>query len=283
MENYPNSSAGMINIKSFFDKLKIDKIETVSSSLVDTQKQKQKDDNVEINDDDIPNLFKSITDKNWHQHLMCVYPKLKDLIAFVESEYDTQIIYPPKDKLFSSLISCSYNDVKVVIIGQDPYHQPNEANGLAFSVNKGIKVPPSLRNIYKMISNDPLFNSFKPPGHGDLSSWAQQGVLLINTCLTVRHSKPGSHKDRGWELFTDQVIRSIAQKTSPIAFVLWGQHARNKKKIILEQNPNQHLILESVHPSPLSANESFFQSQQFSRINRFLKDTEQTPIDWQSL
>ncbi len=177
--------------------------------------------------------------------------------------------------IFNALKYTSYSDVKAVILGQDPYHQPGQAHGLCFSVKKGVPLPPSLVNIYKEITDD---LGVAMPQHGDLTGWARQGVLLLNTVLTVRAGQPNSHKDKGWEIFTDRVVECLNERTDPVIFLLWGANAKEKMKIIT--NP-QHKILTSVHPSPLSANRGFFGCGHFKTANRLLEEMGKTPIDWQ--
>lgn len=194
---------------------------------------------------------------------------------FLTEEYADQKIYPPKEDVFNALRYSAYGDTKVVILGQDPYHQPGQAHGLCFSVNKGVKIPPSLVNIYKELQTDLGIN---PPDHGYLADWAKQGVLLLNTTLTVRDSQPNSHKNKGWEIFTDRVIEALNKREIPMVFILWGANARAKEELIT--NP-AHMILSGAHPSPLSAYNGFFGGQYFSRANRFLQATGQKAIDWQ--
>lgn len=194
---------------------------------------------------------------------------------FLTEEYANQKIYPPKEDVFNALRYSAYGDTKVVILGQDPYHQPGQAHGLCFSVNKGVKIPPSLVNIYKELQTDLGIN---PPDHGYLADWAKQGVLLLNATLTVRDSQPNSHKNKGWEIFTDRVIEALNKREIPMVFILWGANARAKEELIT--NP-AHMILSGAHPSPLSAYNGFFGGQYFSRANRFLQATGQKAIDWQ--
>lgn len=199
------------------------------------------------------------------------YGKLR---TFLTEEYETQRIYPPQPDVFNALRYSSYADTKVVILGQDPYHQEGQAHGLCFSVNKGVKIPPSLGNIYKELQAD---LGIQPPQHGYLASWAQQGVLLLNAVLTVRDSQPNSHKGRGWEIFTDAVIKKLNEREKPMVFILWGANAKSKKALITNAD---HLILEGAHPSPLSAYNGFFGGRYFSIANRFLSLTGQSEIDW---
>lgn len=199
------------------------------------------------------------------------------LLAFLAEEYETHRIYPPQPDVFNALRYSSYADTKVVIFGQDPYHQEGQAHGLCFSVNRGVKIPPSLLNIYKELKED---IGMEIPSHGCLSSWASQGVLLLNTVLTVRDSMPNSHKDRGWETFTDVIIRRLNEREKPIVFILWGANAKTKEKLITAKH---HLILTGTHPSPLSAHTGFFGGAYFSRANRFLELENQEPINWASV
>jgi uracil-DNA glycosylase len=197
------------------------------------------------------------------------------LTNFLNSEYATQTIFPKKSDIFNALNFTPYSNVKVVILGQDPYHGPNQSHGLSFSVNPNIKIPPSLRNIFKELNSD---LGCYIPNNGYLKKWADQGVLLLNTVLTVRSGEPNSHKDKGWEIFTDKIISLLNEKIEPIVFVLWGNPSIKKKSLITNKN---HLILSSVHPSPLSASKGFFGSKPFSKTNDFLKSTNSTLIDWQ--
>lgn len=202
-------------------------------------------------------------------------PYYLNLRKFLVQEYKTQTIYPNMNNIFNALKYTDYKDVKVVILGQDPYHQPNQAHGLCFSVLKGVNPPPSLQNMYKEIHAE---YGYPIPDHGELTYWAEQGVLLMNTVLTVRESQPNSHKGMGWEIFTDNVISLLNLRPEPMVFLLWGANARAKKKIIT--NPN-HLVLESAHPSPLSAYNGFFGNGHFKKANEFLKSKGMTEIDWQ--
>ena len=199
------------------------------------------------------------------------------LLAFLAEEYETHRIYPPQPDVFNALRYSSYADTKVVIFGQDPYHQEGQAHGLCFSVNKGVKIPPSLGNIYKELQAD---LGIQPPQHGYLASWAQQGVLLLNAVLTVRDSQPNSHKGRGWEIFTDAVIKKLNEREKPMVFILWGANAKAKEVLLTN---NRHLILTGSHPSPLAAHTGFFGGQYFSRANRFLELENQEPINWASV
>ncbi len=220
-------------------------------------------------------MSKSIT--NWTEALAPVkkQPFFPKLMAFVQSERQAgKVIYPPREQVFSALEQTPFQQVKVVILGQDPYHGPKQANGLCFSVNPSQPLPPSLRNIYKELAND---LNCPPPEDGDLSSWAKQGVLLLNTVLTVEAGQANSHKGKGWELFTDEVIRSLNQAIQPIVFLLWGSHAQAKSCLI--NNP-KHTILTAPHPSPLSAHRGYFGCKHFSKTNQILVENKQTPIEW---
>lgn len=194
---------------------------------------------------------------------------------FVRKEYKQKTIFPAYKNIFNALRYTDYDDVKVVIIGQDPYHGDGEAHGLSFSVPTGIRRPPSLNNIFKELANDLGIERT----NNDLSDWANQGVLLLNAIMTVERDKPLSHKDRGWEIFTDTVIKKLNEREKPIVFLLWGAFARSKKSLITNKN---HYIIESVHPSPLSANRGFFGSKPFSKINTFLEENDIPPIEWDS-
>ena len=201
-------------------------------------------------------------------------PYYQKLRAFLKSEYSKYTVYPNMYDIFNALKYTSFEDTKVVIIGQDPYHEPNQAHGLCFSVKKGNPPPPSLINIYKALNND---IGFIPPNHGELTKWAKQGVLLLNTVLTVRRGQANSHKDRGWEIFTDCIISKLNSKTTPVVFLLWGSHAKTKAEII--NNP-LHKKLFAVHPSPLSAYKGFFDCKHFSQANEWLTKGDLSPIDW---
>lgn len=199
------------------------------------------------------------------------YLKLR---KFLVAEYRTKTIYPDCNDIFNALHYTSFEDVKVVILGQDPYHGPNQAHGLSFSVQPGITPPPSLKNIYKELKADLDIDA---PDHGYLKKWAQEGVLLLNTVLTVQASKPNSHKNMGWENLTDHIISCIDKKSDPVVFILWGRNAQMKKSLIRDK---RHLIIESPHPSPFSANRGFFGSRPFSRTNEFLVSNNLKAIDW---
>lgn len=202
-------------------------------------------------------------------------PYYLELRKFLIQEYRRRTIYPDMYHIFEALKRTPYEKVKVVLLGQDPYHGPGQAHGLAFSVPKGVAPPPSLQNIFKELARDlnlPL------PSHGCLEGWADQGVLLLNTTLTVRQGQAGSHQGKGWETFTDRVLELINAKATPVVFLLWGRHAQNKEKLI---TGSHHLVLKTVHPSPLSAHRGFFGCGHFSKANEFLTRTGQHPINWQ--
>ena len=188
--------------------------------------------------------------------------------------YETRTVYPPKDQVFAALKKTPFANVKIVILGQDPYHQKHQAHGLAFSVNKTIPVPPSLKNIFKELHAD---LGLPIPAHGDLSKWAREGVLLLNTILTVEDSRPAAHKDLGWQWFTDHVIKALNHHAKPIVFLLWGNHAKQKAVLI---DTTKHLVLKASHPSPLGAHHSFFGCRHFSKANAFLTANERGPVDF---
>lgn len=218
----------------------------------------------------------NMTNNYWDIILEDEYNKdyFKNIVNFVNKVYKEKEIFPPKGRILSALNITDYKDVKVVILGQDPYHGVGEANGLCFSVNDGIKIPPSLQNIYKELNSDlglPIANT------GNLESWAREGVLLLNSVLTVEKDKPASHKNIGWEMFTDSIIKKLNEKKEPIVFILWGNFARSKKNLITN---SRHLIIESSHPSPFSVRYGFFGSKPFSRTNEFLRKNNIKEIDW---
>ncbi|MRG29830.1 uracil-DNA glycosylase [Laceyella tengchongensis] len=202
-------------------------------------------------------------------------PYYKELISFLEKEYEQETIYPPREDVFSALNLTSYQDTSVVILGQDPYHGAGQAHGLSFSVKPGVKHPPSLKNIFKELHDDV---GCEIPNHGYLVKWAEQGVLMLNTVLTVRESKPNSHKGKGWENFTDQVIKALNEREQPVVFLLWGRHAQEKKNLITNE---RHHIIESAHPSPFAARKGFFGTKPFSKANQLLKEMGRKEIDWQ--
>lgn len=205
-------------------------------------------------------------------------PYMVNLKKFLKEEKETgHKIYPKGGDIFNAFTKTPFDKVKVVILGQDPYHGPNQAHGLSFSVQKGIPTPPSLQNIYKELATD--ISGFKIPQSGDLTEWAEQGVLLLNATLTVRASTAGSHQKKGWEQFTDTVIQKISEQKSGVVFILWGSYAQSKSVLIDEK---KHLIIKSIHPSPLSVNRGgFYGSKPFSKANAYLEKEGETPIDWQ--
>ena len=214
---------------------------------------------------------------DWDQVLEIIEKStgFKKFIQMINEKYNTSVVYPPKNYVFNALKLTSYKDTKVVIVGQDPYHGEGEAHGLSFSVQKGVKIPPSLQNIYRELYND---LGIKPALYGDLTKWAKEGVLLLNAVLTVEKDKPASHRNLGWELLTDYIIKALNEKDEPVVFILWGNFAKEKKKYIT--NP-KHLVLTSSHPSPYSANSGFFGSKPFSKTNELLIQNNKKPIDWQ--
>lgn len=201
-------------------------------------------------------------------------PYWAELQAYVAEERRHHAVYPPPDEVFAALHRTPYAEVKALILGQDPYHGPGQAHGLCFSVRRGVPIPPSLRNIYAELEAD---LGIEPPSHGCLDAWAEQGVLLLNATLTVRARAAASHQRRGWETFTDQVIRAVSQKEERVVFLLWGASARRKRDLV---DRTRHVIIESAHPSPLSAHNGFFGSRPFSRTNAALEEAGRTPIDW---
>ncbi len=213
---------------------------------------------------------------DWDIYLEKEYEKdyFKELIFFINDEYKNKTIYPKKGEIFNAFRFTSYKDTKVVILGQDPYHGENQAEGLSFSVKNCVRKPPSLQNIFKEL-NDDLNIPF--PTNNSLIPWAREGVLLLNTVLTVESKKPASHKSKGWETFTDEVIKILNQKDTPIVFILWGSFAKSKKDLITNKI---HYVIESAHPSPYSARNGFFGSKPFSKTNNFLKSKGLKEIDW---
>lgn len=214
--------------------------------------------------------------KNWYELLKpeLTSQQFKNLQDFLTEEYNTKKIYPTPENVFNALNLVKYNDVKVVIIGQDPYHQPGQAHGLSFSVQNGIKLPPSLVNIYKEIENE---IGKKSCTNGDLTAWAKQGVLLLNSVLTVRDSQPNSHKNMGWEQITSRVVELLSKREKPVVFLLWGANAIAIGKNI---DRSKHLVLTCAHPSPLSAYNGFFGCNHFVKANEFLIKNNETPIEW---
>ncbi len=213
---------------------------------------------------------------SWDDALADEFEKdyFKQLLNKVDEEYANYTVYPARGKIFSALTNCDLKDVKVVILGQDPYHEPGQAHGMSFSVMPGVDIPPSLKNIYKEIENE---YGYKAPNHGYLMSWAKQGILLLNATLTVREHQANSHAKFGWQKFTDRVIQEVAKQDSPVVFLLWGRNAIDKKKYIDE---SKHLVLTSVHPSPLSAYAGFFGNGHFKKTNEFLKANGKEEINW---
>ena len=213
---------------------------------------------------------------SWGKFLKNEFQKdyFKKLSEFIEIERQSQIVFPPLELTFAALNITSHEKVKVVILGQDPYHNYNQANGLSFSVRNGVTIPPSLKNIFKELQSD---LGYKIPTLGNLELWAKQGVLLLNTTLTVRAHQPGSHQKKGWETFTDKIISLISQKHEHIVFILWGNFAHQKVKLIDEK---KHFIIKSVHPSPFSARNGFFGSKPFSKCNEYLTSVNKENIDW---
>ena len=215
-------------------------------------------------------------EKTWKKALSEEFkkPYWENLINFVDEEYLRNTIYPSRQNIFSAFNHTPFDKVKVVIIGQDPYHGPGQAHGLCFSVQYGVRIPPSLKNIYKEIVSN---IDGEIPEHGNLEHWADQGVLLLNVVLTVRAGVAGSHQKKGWEEFTDKVIETISKEKEHVVFILWGNYARNKKDLI---DTSRHLILESPHPSPFSAHSGFFGCQHFTQTNTYLEQHNKKPITW---
>lgn len=215
-------------------------------------------------------------EKSWQEVLQPEFdkPYFENLVGFVKQEYASRTIFPPAGQIFSAFNTCPFIDVKVVILGQDPYHGPGQAHGLCFSVNDGIQFPPSLQNIFKEITAD---LGIPAPKTGNLTRWAEQGVLLLNATLTVRASQAGSHQGKGWEEFTDSVIKIISEKSENVVFILWGSYAIKKKALI---NASKHCILTAPHPSPLSSYRGFFGCKHFSKTNEYLQSVGKTPIEW---
>ena len=215
-------------------------------------------------------------ESGWKTELSGEFEKdyFKELVTFVKSEYKTHTVYPPGKLIFNAFNECPLDNVKVVIIGQDPYHGINQANGLCFSVSPGVKKPPSLVNIYKELDSDlriPIRET------GDLQNWAEQGVLMLNATLTVRASSPGSHQHKGWENFTDEVIKTVNDSKRGLVFILWGAYAQQKGAVI---DRRKHFVIESAHPSPFSAHRGFFGSKPFSQTNNYLQEHRLSPINW---
>src|SRR5687768_13876705 len=215
-------------------------------------------------------------EESWQKVLKSEFEKdyFKNLISFVKQENASQQVYPPGKQIFHAFEECPFDKVEVVILGQDPYHGPGQANGLAFSVSEGIRTPPSLKNIFKEIKED---LGKEIPNSGNLERWAEQGVLLLNATLTVRASTAGSHQNKGWETFTDAVIKAISEQKENLVFLLWGAYAQKKGEVI---DRNKHLVLMSAHPSPFSADRGFFGCRHFSKANAYLKSKGLKEIDW---
>jgi len=202
-------------------------------------------------------------------------PYFQKLTAWVRGEYATTTVYPLGSQIFHAFDACPFDEVKVVILGQDPYHGKNQAHGLAFSVNEGVRTPPSLQNIFKELQDD--IPGTPAPANGNLDRWAQQGVLLLNATLTVRAATPGSHQKKGWEEFTDEVIRQVSAGRPHVVFILWGAYAQKKDELI---DTSKHLVLKAAHPSPYSADRGFFGSKPFSKANSWLEQHGEQPITW---
>ena len=215
--------------------------------------------------------------KDWGPLLSSEYtqPYFKSLEGFIASEYLKNKCFPPKDQIFNAFNLCAFKDLKAVLIGQDPYHGMGQANGLAFSVNSGVPIPPSLKNIFKELERD---LELPTPKNGDLSNWASQGVLLLNATLTVEQGNAGAHQGRGWEEFTDRAIHELNARRDGLVFLLWGSYAQKKGAFI---DRSRHLVLKAPHPSPLSAYRGFFGCQHFSKANEYLRQHGKNPIDWQ--
>ena len=216
----------------------------------------------------IEESWRKILSEQWDK------PYFEELTDFVRQQYATTTVYPAASKIFAAFDACPFNQVKVVILGQDPYHGPGQANGLCFSVNPGVPYPPSLINIFKEVETD---TGAKAPVNGDLSRWAKQGVFLLNSVLTVEQGRAASHASRGWETLTDAAIEALSKNRENIVFLLWGNYAINKGKLI---DRSKHLVLTSVHPSPLSAHRGFFGNKHFSRANDYLMSHNISPIEW---
>ncbi len=215
-------------------------------------------------------------DQSWKNELADIFesPGFRQTAEFARAQYATREVYPPAAKIFAAFDACPFDKVKVVILGQDPYHGPGQANGLCFSVNPGVRMPPSLVNIFKEVSAD---TGAPMPADGDLSRWARQGVLLLNATLTVEANRAGSHQGQGWEQFTDEVISRLSRDRDHLVFILWGSYAIRKSALI---DQARHLVLTSPHPSPLSAHRGFFGNHHFSRVNAYLVAAGETPVAW---
>jgi uracil-DNA glycosylase len=213
---------------------------------------------------------------SWRKNLKEEFKKdyFLKLMTFVQDAYKTTLVYPKATDIFNAFNACSFEDIRVIIIGQDPYHGAGQAHGLCFSVNEGIALPPSLKNIFKEIQSD---IGIAPPKSGNLQRWAEQGVLMLNATLTVEANTPGSHQKKGWEEFTDAIIQKLSDENESLVFILWGAYAQKKGKII---DPQKHLILQSAHPSPFSAYSGFFGNKHFSKTNAYLKSIGAKEIEW---
>lgn len=220
--------------------------------------------------------LKALIPADWQQVLADEFakPYFAKLGSFVENEYRSHTVYPPSDRIFAAFDHTPYDSIKVLLLGQDPYHGPKQANGLCFSVYPGITPPPSLKNMFKEMQAD-LGTTI--PNNGDLTPWADQGVLLLNAVLTVRQKEPASHKNQGWETFTDAIIKKVSERPDPVVFLLWGGFAKKKTKLI---DAKRHTIIEGTHPSPLSADNGFFGSRPYSTVNNALETLGKPPIDW---
>lgn len=220
-----------------------------------------------------------LMEKGW-RHILeeeCNKPYIAELKEFLSEEQAGGMeVFPPMQNVFHALLYTPFEKVKVVIMGQDPYHGPNQAHGLSFSVQEGVAIPPSLKNIYKEIESD---LGYPMPTHGCLTGWAKQGVLLLNATLTVRRGEPKSHYGRGWERFTDAIIEKLSKREDPVVFLLWGKSAQEKGERVLQEHQGKHAVLKAAHPSPFSAT-NFFGCRHFSKANKFLQDWGKTPIDW---
>ena len=215
-------------------------------------------------------------EESWKLRLQNEFSKdyFAKLVQFVKSEYQSRKVFPPGKLIFNAFNKCTFDQVKLVIIGQDPYHGYGQANGLCFSVNNGVAMPPSLQNIFKEINSD---LGLSIPKHGNLEKWSEQGVMLLNATLTVRANQAGSHQNKGWEQFTDAVIKCLSEEKENLVFLLWGSYAQKKGEQI---NSSKHLVLKSPHPSPFSADRGFFGSKHFSKANKYLEEKGKAPINW---
>lgn len=220
--------------------------------------------------------LKELLNNNWKNILIDEFEKayFKKLETYLEKEFEEQLIYPDKNHIFNAFNHTDYDNVKLLLLGQDPYHGEGQAHGLSFSVPEGVKLPPSLKNMYKELNTD---LGITPSKNGNLTKWADQGVLLLNAVLTVRQASPASHKNQGWETFTDNVIKKLNEREKPLVFLLWGNYAKNKANLI---DSSKHIVIQGTHPSPLSANNGFFGSKPFSSVNTALKKLNEKEIDW---